>query len=130
MSIDWKYLTLYYLLSQYPGIVQQKQVLSRSDMDMSQSCPFEMDYNLKRQSSCSISSSNGRAMGGKSCEEKIEAMLSVRQQVHVEVAGNIKKAHQTQSKYYNRIHNTKPLKIRQKVLKRNLKEASRKEKLV
>ena len=47
----------------------------------------------------------------KSCEQKIEAMLSIRQQVLVEVAGNIKKAQQTQSKYYNNIHNTKPLKI-------------------
>ena len=53
----------------------------------------------------------------KSCEEKIEAMLSNRQQVLVEVAGNIKKAQQTQSKYYNRIHNTKPLTIGQKVWK-------------
>ena len=57
-------------------------------------------------------------------------MLSIRQQVLVEVAGNIKKAQQTQSKYYNRIQNTKPLKIGQKVLKRNLKDASRKKKLV
>ena len=57
-------------------------------------------------------------------------MLSIRQQVLVEVAGNIKKAQHTQSKYYNKVHNTKPLKIGQKVLKRNLKDASRKEKLV
>ena len=57
-------------------------------------------------------------------------MLSIKQQVLVEVAGNIKKAQHTQSKYYNKIHNTKPLKIGQKVLKRNLKDASRKEKLV
>ena len=61
----------------------------------------------------------------KSCEEKIEAMLSIRQQVLVEVTGNIKKALQTQSEYYNKIHNTKPLKIGQKILKRNLKNASR-----
>ena len=48
----------------------------------------------------------------------------------VEVAGNIKKAQQTQSKYHNQIHNTKPLNTGQKVLKRNLKDASREEKLV
>ena len=69
-------------------------------------------------------------MGGKSCEVKIDAVLSIRQHILVEVAGNIKKAQQTQSKYYNRIHNTKPFKIGQKVLKRNLKDASRKENLV
>ena len=57
-------------------------------------------------------------------------MLSIRQQVLVEADGNIKRAQETQSKYYNRIHNMKPLKIGQKVLKRNLKDASRKEKLV
>ena len=57
-------------------------------------------------------------------------MLSIRQQVLVEVAGNIKKTQHTQSKYYNKIHNTKPLKIGQKVWKGNLKDASRKEKLV
>ena len=47
----------------------------------------------------------------KSHEEKIEEMLSIRQQVLVEVAGNIKKAQQTQSKYYNRIHTPSPLKF-------------------
>ena len=57
-------------------------------------------------------------------------MLSVRQQVLVEVAGNIKKVQHTQSKYYNKIHNTRPVKIGEKVLKRNLKDPSRKEKLV
>ena len=40
------------------------------------------------------------------------------------------KAQHTQSKYYNKVHNTKPLKIGQKVLKRNLKDACRKEKLM
>ena len=44
-------------------------------------------------------------------------MLSIRQQVLVEVAGNIKKAQQTQSKY-NQIHNTKFIKIGQKVFKK------------
>ena len=44
-------------------------------------------------------------------EDKIEAMLSIRQKALVEVAVNIKKAQQTQSKYYNQTHNTKPLTI-------------------
>ena len=69
-------------------------------------------------------------MGGKNVEDKIEAMLSIRQKVLVEVAGNIKISQQTHNKYYNQINNTKPFKIGQKVLKRNLKDASRKEKLV
>ena len=62
----------------------------------------------------------------RNAEDKIEAMLSIRQKVLVKVAWNIKKAQQTQSKYYNQIHNTKPLKIKQKMLKRNLKDAMRK----
>ena len=52
-----------------------------------------MDYEIKkRQSSSSISSSSGRAMGGKIMWRSFEAILSIRQQVLVEVAGNIKKA--------------------------------------
>ena len=93
--------------------------------------PFEMDYEIKKGNPVAPSvQAMEEQWEEKSCEEKIEAMLSIRQQVLVEVAGNIKKAQHTQSKYYNKIHNTKPLKIGQKVLKRNLKDASRKEKLV
>ena len=90
-----------------------------------------MDYEIKKGNPVAPSvQAMEEQWQEKSCEEKIEAMLSIRQQVLVKVAGNIKKGQHTQSKYYNKIHNTKPLKIRQKGLKRNLKDASRKEKLV
>ena len=48
MSIGWKYSTLYYLLSEYPGIVQQKQVLSRSYMDVSKSCHLKWITKFKK----------------------------------------------------------------------------------
>ena len=35
----------------------------------------------------------------RSCEEKIEAMMSIRQHIPIEAARNIKKAKGTQSKY-------------------------------
>ena len=93
--------------------------------------PFEMDYKLKKGNPVAPSvQAVEEQWEEKICEENTEAMLSMRQQVLVEVAGNIKKAQQAKSKYYNKIHNTKPLKIGQKVFKRNLKDASRKEKLV
>ena len=92
---------------------------------------FEMDYDIKKGNPVAPSvQAMEEQWEEKSCEEKIEPMLSIRQQVLVEVAGNIKKAQHTQSKYYNKIHNTKLLKIGLKVLKRNLKDASRKETLV
>ena len=91
--------------------------------------PFEMDYEIKKGNSVAPSvQALEEQWEEKSSEEKVDTMLSIRQQVLVEVAGNIKKAQHTQSKYYNNIHNTKPLNIGQKVLKRNLKDASRKEK--
>ena len=93
--------------------------------------PFEMDYEIKKGIPVApLVQAVEEQWEEKPCEEKIEAMLSIRQQVLVEVAGNIKKAEHTQSTYYNKIHNTRPLKIRQKVLKRNFKDASWKEKLV
>ena len=82
--------------------------------------PFEMAYEIKKGNPVAPSvQAVDEQWEEKSCEEKIEAMLSIRQHVLVEVAGNIKKAQHTQSKYYNKIHNSKPLKIGQKVLKRN-----------
>ena len=93
--------------------------------------PFEMDYEIKKGNLVAPSvQAMEEQWKEKSCEEKIEAMLSIKQQVFVEVAQNIRKAQQTQSKYNNKVHNTKPLKTGQNVLKRNLKDASRKEKLV
>ena len=90
-----------------------------------------MDYEIKKDNPEAPSvQAMEEQWEDKSCEEKIEAMSSIRQQVLVEVAGNIKKAQQTQSKYYNKIHNPKLLKVGQMVLKRNLKDASRKEKLL
>ena len=98
---------------------------------MSQSCHLKWIMKLKKGNPVASSvQAMEEQWEEKSCEEKIEAMLSIRQQVLVEVAGNIKKVQQTQSKYYNKIHNTKPLKIGKKVVKRNLKDASRKVRLV
>ena len=92
--------------------------------------PIEMDYKIKKGNPVVPSvQAMEEEWEERSCEEKIETMLCIRQQVLVEVAGNIKKAQETQSKYYSRTHNTKPLKIGQ-MLKRNLKDASRKEKVV
>ena len=83
-----------------------------------------MDYEIKKGNPVAPSvQAMVEQLEEKSHEEKIEAMLSIRQQVLVEV---VKKAQHTQSKYCNKIHNTKPLKIGQKVLKRNLKDSSRK----
>ena len=92
--------------------------------------PIEMDYKIKKGNPVapSVQEIEEEWEEG-SCEEQIEAMLSIKQ-VLVEAPGNIKKDLETQSKYYNRIHTTKPLKIGQKVLKRNLKDTRRKEKLV
>ena len=92
---------------------------------------IEMDYEIKKGDPVAPSvQAMEEEWEERSCEEKIEAMLPIRQMELVEAAGNIKKAQETQSKYYNRINNMKPLKIGQKVLKRNLKDASREEKLL
>ena len=61
--------------------------------------PFEMDYEIKKGNPVAPSvQAMEEQWEEKSCEEEIEAMLSVRQQVMVEVAGNIKIAQHTQSK--------------------------------
>ena len=92
---------------------------------------LEIDYEIKKGNPVSPSvQAMEEQWEEKSCEEKIEAILSIRQQVLVDIAGNIKKAQHTQSKYYSKILCTKPLIIGQKVFKRNLKDASRKEKHV
>ena len=88
-----------------------------------------MDYKIKKGNPVAPSLQAMEEQWKDKSFEHIEAMLSISQQVLVEVAGNIKKAQQIQSKYYNQIHNTKPLNWTEG-FEKNLKDANRKEKLV